>query len=1081
MARAKGLFPDFPGRFFMALVCLTSAAVFLTSTADDGWAQSRRNPQKAVAKRDRDGDGKVSPEEWDKSPVIFRRIDKDKDGFLSPEDFAKHWGMMGGGGAPKATGGGAPKTGGRPAQGGTAGNATAAAKAHLAASAEAMTAGRSLEALDAVRKAAAAIEGASVPGKLRQKVYAVLSKREYAAGNAFGALKAMRKALKASQSAALQAELVILYLDVGRLKAAEKEAVAARRLAQKVLNKRGLTEKQMLTVSHSLASMEAAFLEKQGRWREAEPKIREMGQLIDRLKAIDDRWRLRSLRSKWELARNLMRQGRIVEAEIAARGGLNQARAEVSGASVMVANLARFVGEAVLAQGRRDDARDMAEQAITLLSEAGEPPSSRVSVLAKRFMGTLLAQEGDWRAAEEQFAGAREALSGNKALASQIIDNYPIVIVNDIKQGRAEAALGRLEKRHRRMNERLGRKHQYTAVARALIGVARAEMGERDKALADFRDAVPYMLSRSRASDSDEDDSQSNVAVIRRVILETYMDVLTERYEKDGAALDGAPNDGKTPLAEAFRIADVARGSIVQKALAASGARAVAGQPDLAALVRTEQDARKSIGALNKLLADVLGRDESERDAEGVDELKREIDRLRDARGDAMAEIEKRFPDYARLIDPKPASIEDARSVLADGEALVVTYFGEDRGYAWSVGKDGGSAFTRIELGSEDVLDLVSVVRSALDPGTATIGEIPSFDVETAHELYAQVLGPLEGVWRGAKSLLLVAHGPLGALPLSVLPTAPAQLSGDQNLIFADHRNVPWLAKTHAVTLVPSVAALAALRRLPKAGAGRSPFVGFGDPFFAAEQAAAAVAETDPGATAMRGAVSLRSVYRGDKVAAGELAQLQRLPDTAPEVVSIARALETDPSKTVFLGREANEARVKSMDLSTFKVITFATHGLVPGDLEGLTQPALALTAPDVAGTEGDGLLTMEEILGLKLDADWVVLSACNTASGDGAGAEAVSGLGQAFFYAGTRALLASNWPVETTSAKALTTDIFRRQAADPNLPRAEALRLATVDLMENGSFVDPETKTPLFSFAHPLFWAPFSLVGDGQ
>ena len=127
------------------------------------------------------------------------------------------------------------------------------------------------------------------------------------------------------------------------------------------------------------------------------------------------------------------------------------------------------------------------------------------------------------------------------------------------------------------------------------------------------------------------------------------------------------------------------------------------------------------------------------------------------------------------------------------------------------------------------------------------------------------------------------------------------------------------------------------------------------------------------------------------------------------------------------------------------------------------------------------GLLTMEEILGLKLDADWVVLSACNTATAGRAGAEAVSGLGQAFFYAGTRALLASNWSVETTSAKALTTDIFRRQAEDPDLARAEALRRAAVALMETGAWKDPGTGRALYSFAHPLFWAPFSLIGDGK
>src|SRR6202011_3336092 len=116
-----------------------------------------------------------------------------------------------------------------------------------------------------------------------------------------------------------------------------------------------------------------------------------------------------------------------------------------------------------------------------------------------------------------------------------------------------------------------------------------------------------------------------------------------------------------------------------------------------------------------------------------------------------------------------------------------------------------------------------------------------------------------------------------------------------------------------------------------------------------------------------------------------------------------------------------------------------------PGELDGLTQPALALSAPSVAGVNGDGLLTMEEILTLKLDADWVVLSACNTGAGAGAGAEAASGLGHAFFYAGTKALLVTNWSVHSQSAKDLVTDLFRRQANDPGLGRAEALRQAMV------------------------------------
>ncbi len=133
-----------------------------------------------------------------------------------------------------------------------------------------------------------------------------------------------------------------------------------------------------------------------------------------------------------------------------------------------------------------------------------------------------------------------------------------------------------------------------------------------------------------------------------------------------------------------------------------------------------------------------------------------------------------------------------------------------------------------------------------------------------------------------------------------------------------------------------------------------------------------------------------------------------------------------------------------------------------------------------MAGVAGDGLLTKDEILSLKLDADWVVLSACNTASGDGAGAEAVSGLGRSFFYAGSRALLVSNWPVETTSARELTTDIFRRQVADASLGRAEALRQSMADMIDNKTFETGDGKI-LFSYAHPIFWAPFTIVGDGS
>ena len=203
------------------------------------------------------------------------------------------------------------------------------------------------------------------------------------------------------------------------------------------------------------------------------------------------------------------------------------------------------------------------------------------------------------------------------------------------------------------------------------------------------------------------------------------------------------------------------------------------------------------------------------------------------------------------------------------------------------------------------------------------------------------------------------------------------------------------------------------------------------------------------------------------------------MPDTAEELKSIASALGEDPSKALVLGVKANEETVKATDLSRYKIIVFATHGLAAGELNGLTQPALALTAPDVAGVKGDGLLTMEEIMSLKLDADWVVLSACNTGAAAGAGAEAASGLGQAFFYAGARALLVTNWSVDSQSAREITSELFRRQKTSPNLSRSEALRQSMMALLDDKGFTDKKG-TMLFAYAHPLFWAPYSIIGDG-
>ena len=304
----------------------------------------------------------------------------------------------------------------------------------------------------------------------------------------------------------------------------------------------------------------------------------------------------------------------------------------------------------------------------------------------------------------------------------------------------------------------------------------------------------------------------------------------------------------------------------------------------------------------------------------------------------------------------------------------------------------------------------------------------------------------------------------------------------DNEQLFSGYRRIPWLVRTHAVTVLPSVSTLMTLRSLPKARTTRLPFIGFGDPFFGPEEdeTGALNKKSAPGSLASRGGqihirgirVSKSGGLDEKKLSSMQLQQLARLPETADELRSMAQAVDADSDHDVFLGPRASEENVKTIDLANRRIVAFATHGLIPGDLDGLTQPALALSAPAVTRSREDGLLTMGEIMGLRLNADWVVLSACNTAAGQGTGAESVSGLGQAFFYAGTRALLVTSWPVENISAKILTTELFRIQAENPVWSRAQSFQKAMNGLLdrpaENG-----------FTYAHPIFWAPFLLIGE--
>jgi CHAT domain-containing protein len=532
----------------------------------------------------------------------------------------------------------------------------------------------------------------------------------------------------------------------------------------------------------------------------------------------------------------------------------------------------------------------------------------------------------------------------------------------------------------------------------------------------------------------------------------------------------------------------VARWQSVQKALAGSALRAAAGSPELGTKIKQVQDADDELQAVYKNLITQRSAPPDRQLPAVITAMEQRIAELQKQQQRDLADIRRRFPQYDELVSPRPVSLANARRVLKPNEALLSIYVTPGGSYVWATGPQGDLRFHFSPKKPEWVADQVKRLRDSVDLTTGISLDRLRFDLEAGQSLYQELLAPVESAWSQADTLLVVANESLGQIPFSLLPTGAPEGQAAPGLPMSQYRQVPWLARKVAVAYLPSVSALVTLRSLPAAPSRRDAFLGFGDPDFGAQ--------TEGGGT--RGAQRVASATRNLKIKrtpgwdenqtsadvpvappppVPETPTLTALPDTREEITAIATALQADPQRDAFFGPQANRQNVLASDLKRRRIVAFATHGLVAGDLPGLDQPALALS-PAQGRPITDGLLKLEDILKLSLDADLVVLSACNTAAADGTGAEAVSGLGRGFFYAGARSVLATHWPVETVSARELVTHLFERYAKDAQLTRAQALRRAMLDLIDSDVARDDQGRA-VMAYSHPAFWAPYALYGD--
>jgi CHAT domain-containing protein len=559
-----------------------------------------------------------------------------------------------------------------------------------------------------------------------------------------------------------------------------------------------------------------------------------------------------------------------------------------------------------------------------------------------------------------------------------------------------------------------------------------------------------------------------------------------------------------------------AQASEAAASLAQTAARSATGMPELATLVRERQDLVGEWQVKDKLLIAAKSNEPVKRNADAEKAL---ADRLTaiDAR---LSEINRRlaqdFPDYAALASPAPTSVADVQAQLSADEALVLFLDTDDRfkplpeeSFVWVVtNKD--VRWVRSNLGTAALTREIAALRCGLDAaawdgagvercakalGIPAVKEPPNslpFDHSRAHKLYVDLFGQVADLIKD-KHLLIVPSGPLTQLPFHVLVTRPP--SSD------DHHTAAWLAREHAITVLPAVSSLKALRRVARPSVAPRSMIGFGNPLLTGyvgrpddDPKAKALAkehadwakdarekqrcpETRPqrvaGGHSSKGSGAARVPTRGGLVNLADIKAQEPLPETRDELCAVAEAVNAEP-RDIHLGARATENEIKRLsatgDLAKYRLVHFATHGTLAGELTGTHEPGLILTPPETATEADDGYLSASEIAGLKLDADWVVLSACNTAAGGATNAEALSGLGRAFIYAGARSLLVSHWAVYSEATVKLITGAVREMSRDPKVGRAEAMRRSMLALIDKGSNEE----------AHPSFWAPFVVVGEG-
>ncbi len=577
-------------------------------------------------------------------------------------------------------------------------------------------------------------------------------------------------------------------------------------------------------------------------------------------------------------------------------------------------------------------------------------------------------------------------------------------------------------------------------------GSGLARTGDYAEASRRYADAVEILERAYQRTAGLDRETRSAFLGDRRGLFEEYIDALLRQ------------SDPANPNANAhlsFSVSELAKSRQFTEMIAGAGAERAVGRdnPRLLELLQRERKLQIDSAGIGRAQIAIDPKDSPTDHSQlqlRQQAIWADLEKVRD-------EIKRVAPKYDEVSKPQRFSVADIQAALDIDETLVSYFVMRDSTVAFVLGR---SAFqvVRLNVGRSTVRQMVDQFRRPFAESGAA-DHLHGWKPEAATALYEAVMAPLISYLPKKGRLTISADDALYTMPFEALLTedrTPAKSGGGP--AYKEFATWPWFGDRYAITYFPSAGALLSLRREPRSKSWKNSLVAFADPDFGDD-------ENSENGLANRGGAfgTLMSRSTG-------MLRVPRLPETAIEAAEVNKLL--GGKGQIYLRRDASESKVFDLSLIGTRYLMFSTHGLLGGDFSNLGQPALAMSLasnpPDI-----DGFLTMSEVLGLKLNADLTVLSACNTAGEpeNARGGEGFAGLTRSFMFAGSRSLLVSHWPVASDATVALIKIFFKELAA--GFAKPEALARA-------------KQKTRLLvqrdeQLAHPFFWAPFVLVGDAR